>query len=159
VTNQSIASDFFSILGELLSFGDESATPKSERSQDRPRMEMMTFARQAGIAVFLVTLTLWMQCVGIAVLVRWASTSIERGAARLSSLHAAILMIRFSTLMVVLHFLQIFFWSVFYRWYCLPPGSPRFTFPPAAIRQSAMVMSSCPEFGACSDQLRVSLAF
>jgi voltage-gated potassium channel len=91
-------------------------------------MEMMTFARQAGIAVFLVTLTLWLQCVGIAVLIRWARDSIERGMARLSSLHAAVLMIRFSTLVVVLHFLQIFFWSVFYRFYCLPTWESSFYF-------------------------------
>ncbi len=91
-------------------------------------MDMQTFARQAGIAVFLVTLTLWIQCAGIAVLIRWARASIERGLARLSSLHAAVLMIRFSTLVVVLHFLQIFFWSVFYRWDCLPSWESSFYF-------------------------------
>ena len=91
-------------------------------------MEMMIFARQAGIAVFLVTLTLWIQCAGIAVLIRWARDSIERGMARLSALHAAGLMIRFSTLVIVLHFLQIFFWSVFYRWYCLPSWETSFYF-------------------------------
>ncbi len=88
----------------------------------------MIFARQAGIAVFLVTLTLWMQCAGIAVLIRWARTSIERGVSRLSSLHAAGLMIRFSTLVIVLHFLQIFLWSVFYRWYCLSSWESSFYF-------------------------------
>ena len=88
----------------------------------------MIFARQAGIAVFLVTLTLWIQCAGIAVLIRWARDSIERGVARLSALHAAVLMIRFSTLVIVLHFLQIFFWSVFYRWYCLPSWETSFYF-------------------------------
>jgi voltage-gated potassium channel len=80
----------------------------------------MTFGRQAGTAVFLVTLTLCIQCAGIALLIRWARASIERGVARLSSLHAAVLMIRFSTLVIVLQFLQIFLWSLFYRWYCLP---------------------------------------
>ena len=79
----------------------------------------MIFARQAGAAVFLVALTLWLQCAGIAVLIRMARTSIERGMARLSALRAALLMIRFSVLVVVLHFLQISFWSVFYRLYCL----------------------------------------
>jgi len=88
----------------------------------------MTFARQAGIAVFLVTLTLWIQCVGIALLIRYARSSIERGVAQLSSLHAAILMIRFSILVIVLHFLQIFIWSMFYRWYCLPSWESSFYF-------------------------------
>ena len=68
------------------------------RTPDRMRMETMTFARQAGAAVFLVTVTLSMQCAGIAVLISWARASVERGIARLSSLHAAVLMIRFSTL-------------------------------------------------------------
>jgi voltage-gated potassium channel len=92
------------------------------------RMETMTFARQAGAAVFLVTLTLSMQCAGIAVLISWARASIERWIARLSSLHAAVLMIRFSTVVIVLHFLQILVWSVFYRWYCLPSWESSFYF-------------------------------
>jgi voltage-gated potassium channel len=79
----------------------------------------MTFARQFGAAVFLITLTLWIQCVGIAALIHWARASIERGMARLNPLHGAILMIRFSIWVIVLHFLQIFLWSVFYRWSCL----------------------------------------
>jgi len=41
-------------------------------------METMTFTRQAGAAVFLVTLTLSMQCAGIALLISWARASIER---------------------------------------------------------------------------------
>jgi voltage-gated potassium channel len=91
-------------------------------------METMTFARQAGTAGFLVTLALWIQCAGIAVLIRWARASIERGVARLSSLHAAILMIRFSTLVIVLHFWQIFFWAPFYWWFCLPSWESSFYF-------------------------------
>ena len=79
-------------------------------------------------AVFLVTVTLWIQCAGIAVLVHWARAGIERGVPRLSSLHAAVLMIRFSTLVTVLHFLHIFFWAVFYRWCCLPSWESSFYF-------------------------------
>ena len=91
-------------------------------------MEPMTFARQAGAAVFLVMLTLSIQCAGVAVLISWARASVERGIAHLSSLHAAVLMIRFSTLVIVLHFLQIFVWSVFYRLYCLPSWESSFYF-------------------------------
>jgi len=43
-------------------------------------------------------------------------------------LHAAILMIRFSTFVIVLHFLQISFWSAFYRWYCFPSWESSFYF-------------------------------
>jgi len=93
----------------------------------------MNFGRQAGTAVFLVMLTLWLQCAGIAILIRWARASIERGVARLSTIHAAILMIRFSTLVIVLHFVQIFLWSVFYRWYCLPSWESSFYFSAASF--------------------------
>ena len=94
----------------------------------------MTFARQAGAAVFLVTLTLSIQPAGIAVLIGWAR-AIERGLARLRSLHAAVLMVRFSILVIVQHFLEIFVWSVFYRWYCLSSWESSFYFS-AAIRRS-----------------------
>jgi hypothetical protein len=73
------ASYFFSVLGERLSFGEEIAPPTSKLSPERLRIDMLIFGRQAGIAVFLVTLTLWMQCAGIAVLIDWARASIEQG--------------------------------------------------------------------------------
>ena len=88
----------------------------------------MGFARQATAAVFLVTLTLLFQCAGIAVLIRAARASIERGVRRLSSWCAATLMIRFSTLMIVLHFVQILLWSAFYRWHCLSSWESSFYF-------------------------------
>jgi voltage-gated potassium channel len=91
-------------------------------------MTTMTLMRQAGSAVFLVIFTLWLQCAGIAVLIRWARVSIESGLARLSSLRAAVLMIRFSTLVVVLNFLQILVWSAFYRWNCLASWETSFYF-------------------------------
>jgi voltage-gated potassium channel len=89
---------------------------------------MMGLAGQAGVAVLLVTLTLLLQCAGIAVLIRWARSSIERGIGRLSSLRAAVLMIRFSSLIIVLHCVQIFLWSAFYRWHCLPSWESSFYF-------------------------------
>jgi voltage-gated potassium channel len=86
------------------------------------------FGRQAGAAVVLVILTLWIQCLGIAELIHWARASIDRGMARLSALRAAILMIRFSILVIILHFLQILLWSGFYRWFCLPTWESSFYF-------------------------------
>jgi voltage-gated potassium channel len=123
VTNQPIASDFFSARPSYFRLEKKVhlRSPSIRQTADEWRIwRIMTFVRQTGIAVFLVTLTLWIQCAGIAVLIHWARASIERGVARLSSLHAAGLMIRFSILVIVLHFSQIFLWSLFYRWYCLP---------------------------------------
>jgi hypothetical protein len=123
VTNHPIASDFFQRSASYFRL-EKKVHLRSlgvRQTADEWRIwRIMTFARQAGIAVFLVTLTLWIQCAGIAVLIHWARASIERGVARLSSLHAAGLMIRFSILVIVLQFSQIFLWSLFYRWYCLP---------------------------------------
>jgi voltage-gated potassium channel len=88
----------------------------------------MTLGREVGSAVLLVTVTLWFQCFGIAVLIHWARASIDRGMARLTVLHAAILMIRFSILVIILHFSQVFLWSGFYRWFCLPSWESSFYF-------------------------------
>lgn len=92
----------------------------------------MPFVRQLGTAVLLVMVTLWIQCAGIAVLINWARASIQRGVAHLSSLHAAVLMIRFSIWVMGLHFLEIFFWSVFYRLYCLSSWESSFYFSAAS---------------------------
>ena len=88
----------------------------------------MGFGSQTGAAVVLVTGTLWIQCAGIALLIRWARASIEHGVGQLNSLRAAVLMIQFLTLIVVLHFLEILFWSAFYRWHCLPTWESSFYF-------------------------------
>jgi voltage-gated potassium channel len=101
---------------------------KSKGSQTAYEWRIMTFGWEVSSAVLLVTLTLWIQCAGIAVLIRMARASIERGAAHLSSLHGAILMIRFSILVIVLHFLQILLWSAFYHWFCLPSWESSFYF-------------------------------
>jgi len=98
-------------------------------------METMTFARQAGAAVFLVTLTLSIQCAGIAVLIRMARASIERGVARLSPLHGAILMVRFSILVIVLHFCRFSCGQRSTAALVFRRGRPPFTFQPPAIRR------------------------
>ena len=128
VTNCTRVSRFSHLLVKLLSCGGESASHEVQASQVAYEIETMTFASQLGTAVVLVTLTLWLQCLGLAVLIHWVRASIERGVARLSTLHGAILMIRFSILVIVLHFVQIFFWSVFYRWHCLSSWESSFYF-------------------------------
>jgi voltage-gated potassium channel len=88
----------------------------------------MGFARQTGVAIILVTATLCLQCAGMAVLIHWAKGSIERGVKALSPWHASVLMIRFTTAMIVLHFAQIVLWAGFYRWHCLPSWESCFYF-------------------------------
>lgn len=88
----------------------------------------MTFARQAGFAVLLVTMTLLLECAGMAVLIHWARLSIARGIRGLSPFRAGVLMMRFTTAMIVLHVLQILLWAGFYRWRCLPSWETGFYF-------------------------------
>ena|SRR5215813_2111388 len=80
----------------------------------------MGFASKAGAAAILVTMTLWLQCAGMAVLIRWARASIARGLGGLGPWRGAVLMVRFATVLIVLHVLQILLWAGFYRWQCLP---------------------------------------
>jgi voltage-gated potassium channel len=92
----------------------------------------MDFARQASAAVFLVTVTLLLQCAGMAFLIHWARARIAHGIKGLGAVRAAVLMVRFTTLMIVLHFLQILLWAGFYRWHCLPSLEACFYFSSAS---------------------------
>jgi len=88
----------------------------------------MNFARQAGAAAVLVAATLWLQSAGMAVLIHWARACIARGLRDLGPWHAGALMIRFTTVMIALHLLQIVLWAGFYRWHCLPTWESCFYF-------------------------------
>src|SRR5271154_5340681 len=88
----------------------------------------MGFARQAGAVAILVTLTLWLQCAGMVLLIHWARASIARGIRGLSQWRSGLLMVRFTTVMIILHVVQILLWAVFYRWRCLPSWESSFYF-------------------------------
>jgi voltage-gated potassium channel len=92
------------------------------------RWESMDFARQASAAVFLVTVTLFVQGAGMAVLIHYARVRIATGIRGLGPVRSAVLMVRFTTLMIVLHILQILLWAGFYRWHCLPSWEACFYF-------------------------------
>jgi voltage-gated potassium channel len=96
------------------------------------RSESMDFARQASAAVFLVTVTLLLQCAGMAVLIRWARARIAIGIKGLGPVSSAVLMVRFTTLIIILHILQILLWAGFYRWLCLPSWEACFYFSSAS---------------------------
>ena len=96
------------------------------------RWESMGFARQASAAVFLVTVTLLLQCAGMAILIHWARARIAHGIKGLGPVRSAVLIVRFTTLMIVLHILQILLWAGFYRWHCLPSWEACFYFSSAS---------------------------
>jgi hypothetical protein len=71
----------------------------------------MIFVREASAAVVLVTLTLSLQCVGMAALIGWARTSLTRDIHKLGPLRSAVFMVRFTTFIIGLHVLQILLWT------------------------------------------------
>jgi len=94
--------------------------------------ESMDFARQASAAVILVTMTLLLQCAGMAVVIHWARACIATGMKGLGAVRSAVLVVRFTTFMIVLHVLQILAWAGFYRWHCLPSWEACFYFSSAS---------------------------
>lgn len=94
--------------------------------------EQMGFIRQASAAVVLVTVSLALQSAGISFLIRWARDAVAEGMNKLSSWHAAVLMIRFIVMTLVLHILQILIWAGFYRWRCFPTWESCFYFSAAS---------------------------
>jgi len=85
----------------------------------------MTFLRQASAAVILTTLTLSLQVAGMVVLIHWARA---RLITKLGLLPSAVLMVRFTTAIIVLHLSQIVLWTTFYHWQCFPSWETAFYF-------------------------------
>ena len=90
--------------------------------------ESMVFARQATLATLLVAATLWLQGAGMALLIHWARNALGRGMAALRAWRASLLMIRFTSAIVVLHISQIVLWAACYRWLCLRTWESSFYF-------------------------------
>lgn len=88
----------------------------------------MAFVTQASSAAVLVALTLVLQCAGMAALIRWVRTYLERGMYRFGVVRSAILVVRFTSVIIALHLLQILLWAGFYRWNCFPSWESAFYF-------------------------------
>ena len=88
----------------------------------------MAFVTQAGAAVLLVVLTLLFQSAGMAALIHWVRTYLERGMYRFGVFRSGVLMVQFTSAIIVLHLLQILLWAGFYRWTCFLSWEPAFYF-------------------------------
>ena len=64
---------------------------------------MSSFVREAGAAVVLVTLTLLLQCAGMAALISFAKPSLAPNDLRLGPIRSALLMVRLMAAFIVLH--------------------------------------------------------
>jgi hypothetical protein len=88
----------------------------------------MQFISQAGTGVVLVAFTLFIQCAGMAALIHWARAYFARSMCSIGPSRAALLMVRFTSVIVVLHLLQILLWAGFYRWNCIQSWESAFYF-------------------------------
>jgi hypothetical protein len=88
----------------------------------------MAFAGQLSVGAVLVGLTLLLQCAGLAALIQWISSHHEAPTYRLGAFRSAMLMVRFTSAIFVLHLLQILVWAGFYRWNCFPSWESAFYF-------------------------------
>jgi voltage-gated potassium channel len=88
----------------------------------------MLFLRQACAAIVLVFITLGMQSAGMAGLIGWAKSHFARGAQALGAWSTAALVVRFTSLIICLHILEILLWTAFYRRRCLSTWESAFYF-------------------------------
>ena len=76
----------------------------------------MIFVQQGYITIILVTLTLFLQSVGMALLIEWIKAQFPNGIRHLGLSRSVVLVVRFTSLLVCLHMLEILLWASFYRW-------------------------------------------
>jgi len=88
----------------------------------------MDFLRQAVAAVILITLTLSLQCGGMAALINWGIAHLSRERHRRGAVRSAALIVRLTSVMIVLHMFQILLWAAFYRWHCFYSWESAFYF-------------------------------
>ena len=87
----------------------------------------MAFAGKVSTAVILVLLTLSLQNTGMATLIYWIRVRHTQGYP-LGVLGSCFLMVRITSVIFVLHLLQILPWAGFYRWKCVPSWEAAFYF-------------------------------
>ena len=88
----------------------------------------MVFVHQACPTILLVTLTLVLQCAGMAVLIEWAKAHLPRALHRIGPWRSGVLMVRLTTLIVCLHMVEVLLWALFYRLYCFSTWESAFYF-------------------------------
>ena len=85
-------------------------------------------ARIVYVVAFLVALTLTLQSAGMAALILWARAHLRKEVHRLSLVGAALLVVRFTSLLVCLHVSEILLWAWFYRENCFSTWESAFYF-------------------------------
>ena len=86
------------------------------------------FVREICAAAMLIILTLWLQCGGIATLITWFRVAVAGDTDKFGLFRTTVLIVRFTTAVVVLHLIEALVWAIFYRWFCLPSWETAFYF-------------------------------
>src|SRR5208282_2151208 len=88
----------------------------------------MILVREGYVTIILVTLTLLLQSVGMALLIEWIRAQFPKGISHLGLSRSIMLVVRFTSLLVCLHMLEILLWASFYRWKCFATWEAAFYF-------------------------------
>jgi len=104
----------------------------------------MEFISVAGAGAVLVALTLSLQCAGRAALIHWARAYFARSMYGIGAMHAAVPMMRATSVIVVLHLLQILVCAGFYRRNSLRSWESAFYFSTANLFHGGRWRSDSP---------------
>jgi len=88
----------------------------------------MILVHQGYLTIILVTLTIILQSAGMAALIQWIKAQFPNGIHRLGLFRSFVLVVRFTSLLVCLHMLEILLWASFYRWKCFTTWEAAFYF-------------------------------
>jgi hypothetical protein len=88
----------------------------------------MPLLRESIAAAVLVILTLSLQNAGMAALIELIRAHVRQGLHKLGPVRSAVLVLRITVVMIVLHTLEILLWAAFFRWTCLSSWEAAFYF-------------------------------
>src|SRR5215469_6379 len=88
----------------------------------------MTLLQPTGIAVLLVGLSLFLQCIGVAAIVAWLRSATAKDIHNAQLLHSAVLVMQTTVAVILLHGIIILLWASCYRWLCFPSWESAFYF-------------------------------
>ncbi len=88
----------------------------------------MILFNHIAAAVFLVSLTLCLQCAGVATLIEWLKRVLTRDIHKHGPVYSATLVVKSTLAIIILHGLVILLWAGFYRMRCFPSWELAFYF-------------------------------
>src|ERR1700719_721401 len=88
----------------------------------------MTLIPQASAAALLLVLTLCLQCAGVAALVEWLRGVTAKDAQGFGPVCSAVLVVKSTIAIIILHGLVLLLWARFYRLQCFPSWDLAFYF-------------------------------